>query len=292
MQPWVRAAMLAALVWAAGGCGGYYTLTLSDHVAAAGDTAVIVARLHRNDFFVLDLPMRGMPMRFRIGGGEERGGYTDKIGYAGTTVPTPDVPGRYLLTADVSDHEGEEVGSQAYAYVWEADKPVLAVDLSCLPDLAHPQRGAAKAVLERFAKTGHVLYVTRKAVKEHELAHSKLMACGYPDGPVLLWRRERWHLVTGKYKMPYVVVESRLVSQLAEIKKVFPKLQRGLCDSDIAAEAFVAAGLSPAVVGKSYSTYLATCYDSWQALDAEGFRDQTVPAGRAAPARGVSVPLR
>ena len=159
----------------------------------------------------------------------------------------------------------------AYLYVWDAARPIMAVDLDSLPYLGHPDAPAAKAVLRRFAKKGNVLYLTRQKVEEHDLAHGKIMACEYPDGPVLLWRRQRSHIVReGRFRIPRVVVETRLVSQLDQIKRMFPGLKKGLSGSSLAADAFAKAGLTCTVVGELPRALDARWYESWQALADSG----------------------
>ena len=82
-RPWI---VIIAGMLSCGGCGGYYTLTAGDHLAAVGQDTPVVVRLQRNDFFFLNLGAKDAVMRFRIGEGVERAAYTDKLGYAGTTV--------------------------------------------------------------------------------------------------------------------------------------------------------------------------------------------------------------
>jgi len=242
--------LLAAIVL--NGCGGHYTLTVGDHVGAIGRDAPVVARLQRNDFFVLDLAVKEALMRFRVGDGTERGAYTDKLGYAGTTVASPSAPGRYPLTVDHGDFEGEEVHAEAMMFVWDPARTVVAVDADSLPVAWDARADHARAALKRLAEDANILYLTREALHSHAAIHNKLAAAGYPDGPVLLWQRQRWHIVRGgRYKLPRVVVESRLVSQLPELRKMFPKLSIGLCTSKIAARAFAAAGMQAVVIGRA-----------------------------------------
>ena len=261
-------AAVAALALGTGGCGGHYILLVPDHVVPVGAEVAVVAQLRRNDFFVLDLVVRGAAMKFRVGRGRMRAAYTDKLGYAGALVPVPDRSGRYRLSVRHTDPEsGEEIAGGAYLYVWDAARPVLAVDLESLPYLGQADLPAARAVLRRFARDGNVLYLTRRRGSEHDLAHGRIMACEYPDGPVLLWRRKRWHVVRGgRLRLPVVVVESQLVSQLAEIRRMFPALKGGLCGSDLAAKALAEAGLSCTFVGKVPRSPQARWYQSWQVL--------------------------
>jgi len=266
---------LALLTAVAGGCGGQYILTVSDQLAPPGGEAVAVVRLQRNDFFVLSLAVEGAVMRFSIDQGPQRGAYTDKIGYAGASVPVPGAVGRYDLQVAHLDRQGDEVRASAPVYVWETEKPIIAADLDSLP-LVGPAAQEAQAALARLACGANVLYMTRKGVDEHASLHEYLAGAGYPDGPVLLWQRERWHIVrAGRYKLPRVVVESRLVGQLSQLRVMFPKLTTGVCDSKLAAKAFLEAGLRCVIVGEAKidagdAPDRITRYPSWADLPGSG----------------------
>jgi len=235
---------------ALGGCGGHYILTATDTLAPAGGEAPVVCRLQRNDFFVLALTVDKALVRYSINGGPMRGVYTDDLGYAGTTVPVPDEPGRYRLLIEHTDSEtGDEAAVEKPLYVWDASKPAVAVDLDCLPWLWPAAFPHARTALQKVAGDANVLYLTRRQPSRHERAHARLRAAGFPDGPILMWQRERWHIVRGKYRIPRIVVESRLVNQLPLIKETFPNLKTGVCDSSLAAKAFADAGMDVVVIG-------------------------------------------
>jgi len=257
------------------GCGGHYTLTVGDHVGAVNQDAPVVVRLQRNDFFVLNLAVKDALMRFRVGDGAQRGAYTDKLGYAGTTVLSPSKPGRYPLIVDHGDSEGEEVRGEAMMFVWDPARAVVAVDADSLPVAWDEQADSAQAALKRLAENANILYLTREDLRSHGAIHDKLAAARYPDGPVLLWRRQRWHIVRGgRYKLPRVVVESRLVSQLPDLRKMFPKLSTGVGASKIAARAFAAAGMQPVVVGANVDVPKAVHRESWADLAKRAIGDR------------------
>ncbi len=241
-------------LWVLSGCGGYYTLTAGDHVAATGEEAPIVVRLQRNDFFVLNLAVKQAAMRFQAADGPQRAAYTDKLGYAGTTVPAPVEPGRYTLRVDHMDFEGEEVAAETALYVWPADVPLLAVEADTLPEDGDDQLQEARQALEEVTQHASVVYLTRDGPDKHEELHQQLTDAGYPDGPILLWQRQRWHIVRGgRWNWPRVVVENRLISQLLELRKRFPNLSQGICTSKLAAKAFAEAGLRAVIVGDAGS---------------------------------------
>jgi hypothetical protein len=244
--------MVLAALAAASGCGGQYILTVPDQVARAGGQTTAIVRLQRNDFFVLTPAVKDAPMRFRVADEKERGAFTDKLGYAGTTVPVPARPGPHRLRVTHLDRFGDEVVAEAPVYAWDPNRPVIAVDMDCLPGLTLGSSAQASRALQRLAASAKVLYLTRRSTRRHAETHKMLERAGYPDGPVLAWQQQRWHIVReGRFRLPRVVVESRLVSQLPELRKLFPKMDVGVCDAHLAAEAFAAAGLKVLLVGRT-----------------------------------------
>ncbi len=249
----IRNLILAGLLASCcGGCGGDYILTVPDQAAPAGGEAPAVIRLQRNDFFVLAPAVEEAAMRYRVvretgTEGAQRGAYTDDLGYAGALVPVPEEPGVYTLRVSHLDREGEEVVEEAPVYVFDPACPLVAVDMDALPSLGDP--GPVAAALARLADEANLLYLTRRTVDRHESLHEDLAENGYPDGPVLLWQRQRWHIVReGTLRLPRIVIEEQLVSRLPELKQLFPELRYGLCRSQLAAEAFCAAGLTVVAV--------------------------------------------
>lgn len=266
--PWLWLGVVAL-----GGCGGQYILTVPDQLAAAGGLTATVVRLQRNDFFVLAPAVEEAAMRLRIADGPERGAYTDEFGYAGAAMAAPAKPGRYALTVKHLDIFGDEVVGEGPVYVWAADRPAVAVDLDCLPGLWLGDAKDAAGALRGLATKPNILYLTRRSTRDHAAAHEQLRKAGYPDGPILLWRRQRWHIVRdGRLKLPRVVVETRLVNQLPEVRKMFPKLDVGICDSSLAAKAFAAAGLRCVVVGPPAGAAGegVTRHESWADLAQKG----------------------
>lgn len=233
-----------------GGCGGYYLLTVPDQIASPGGAAVPVARLQRNDFFVLALPVPDAPLRFQIANGPQRGCGTDEDGYGAVRFAAPAETGRYPLHVMLQDVEGEEINATVPLYVWDPSRAVLAVDLEVLPPEGSAGETAAAWALQSLACDLRILYLTRDQRPTQRSVHERLRRGGYPDGPVMLWQRERWRLDESG-TIPRVVVESRLVSQLGELKLEFPGLWAGLCHSDLARKAFQAAGMKSVIVGPS-----------------------------------------
>ena len=231
------------------GCGGQYILTVPDQVAQTGGQTVVVARLQRNDFFVLAPPIEGAALRLRVHEQGERAAYTDRLGYAGAAVPVPAQEGLYTLRIDHMDSEGDEAAATAPVYVWNAQTPVAAVDLDALDtDSAQPGEAARAALQKLAARPVRIVYLTHRRINRHAEIHRRLAELNLPDGPVLLWQREFWHisyvpgLIPG-IKIPTVKIETRLVSQLSGLKQTLPKLQAGIAGSDAACRAFLAAGL-------------------------------------------------
>ncbi len=267
-----RAKLICVLVFALGGCGGEYILTAPDHIAPVGREAVVVVRLQRSEVYKLARSVKNALLQFRIASGPERAAYTDDLGYAGTTVAVPARTGRYRMAITHQDNEGDIITGEAAIYAWDAPKPVVAVDLDCLPAHGSRDTEAAWSALIRIGARANILYLTRRCASEHQRIHEEMKMAGYPDGPVLLWQRERWHIRRcGRYRMPKVIVESRLVSRLVEIRKIFPGLKVGVCTSALAAGAFADAGMEPLVVGRTeVGVTNVTRRKSWVDLAAAG----------------------
>lgn len=286
-----------------GGCGGHYLLLVPDQLAPAGQETVPVTRLLRNDFFVLNLPVRDAVIEYRLGEAKERAAYTDDIGYAATAVPVPTKLGRYDLTVRHMDYESEVVETDVPLYVWDRAMPVVAVDLDSLPRTtvdrwsalkqsltfysARPKKDsaaeaaaptaeagmqAAAAALKQIAQRANILYMTRQDVRDHASLHEWLARGGYPDGPVLLWQRQTWHIVReGTYRIPKIVIESRMVGQLGEIRKQFPKLTTGVTAAGLSAKGFTDAGLKAVVIGAPLAAPAGSSKRaSWQDLASQG----------------------
>jgi hypothetical protein len=245
----VRPILFAALL-AAGGCGGQYTLTVGDHVGAAGGEAPVVARLQRNDFFVLNLASPDVLLRFHLDDEGPRAAYTDKRGYAGTTLVVPAQAGCRPLRVDLLDVEGREVTVEGRLYALDADRPVVAVALDDLPPRDSPEAKVAAEALRTLAGQAAIVYLTREPVRRQPRLHSRLARRDLPDGAILPWQRQRWH-VDRTGRIPKVVIETRLVSQLPELREALANLAVGICSSPQAAQAFAAAGMAPIVIGEA-----------------------------------------
>ena len=264
-----QAIALTLLCVISSGCGNYYTLAAGQHLGAVGEETPVVVRLRGNDFFFLDLGVDGAAMRMRVGDGPERIAYSDKLGYAGTIVLAPDKPGVYPLYIDHLDREGDEVHAEAPLFVWNPAKPVIAVDGDSLPAGDSAQAAAAKAI-RSLAEQANIIYLTRKGIADHAELGGMLEGLGYPEGPVLLWRRQRWHIVR-EGRFPKIVVESRLVSQLSELRQIFPKLSSGVCTTELAAGAFEDAGMQAVIVGRQGDAQSGRSYRaSWSDLGSQG----------------------
>ena len=258
---------MLALSAAVTGCGGQYILTTPDHAGPAGGETTIVVRLQRSEVYKIAPPVTEALLRFRTGDDEMRGAYTDKLGYAGTTVAIPATPGLYTVMVSLQDTEGDEASESVRVYAWDPARPIVAVDMDSLPLAGRAGAKDAIAALAGIAQRANVLYLTRRSVARHGQGHGQLRVSGYPDGPILLWRRQRWRIVrTSRFKVR-VIVDKRLVSQLAELRKVFGGLATGICTSSLAARAFAQAGMKSVVIGRAeVSSPNVTRHQTWADL--------------------------
>lgn len=231
-----------------GGCSGGYVLTVPDQVAPAGGDATVVIRLQHHEFAGYYPAVKGACIGYRAGDGPQRGAFTDKDGYAGAHVPAPALPGRYHVVVHHIDKNGVESRQMAPLYAWEPARPIVAVDMDCLPKGGHG-RVASQASLAAIAQNSNIIYMTRQGVAAHGRLHGELKSAGFPDGPILPWQHQNWR-VEQDGKMPRVIVESRLVSQLASMRKSFPNLAVGICNDSVAAESFARAGMKVVIIGQ------------------------------------------
>ena len=254
-------AMLACI--ATSGCGGFYVLTVPDHVASADKTAVATLRLQRNDFFVLTLAEEGRPMRFSItpvgaahndsSNEYEMSARTDDNGYAGVPFsmansPVNGTPGIYDLHIKLQDMRGFRLNTISKLYVWDPKKPVVVVELNAIPMMMGGLNNATK-VLKQLKKKANIVYLTDVYMKDYSSVHQQLKDFDYPDGPVLLWEYRRWRIEKlGRFGMRMIRFSPHLDSNLALLKKQFPNLQKGICITPDAINAFNEAGIQPLVV--------------------------------------------
>ncbi len=268
MQVVRKSPVLLFVLAAVCGCSGHYIMTVPDQVASTGGENAAVMRLQRNEFLRLALAVEKAPIRFSIDGGPERCGYTDKLGYAGAVLTAPDKPGVYTMTVNLQDSDGEEVSTQVPVYVFSGDAEVCAVDLDCLPKGLDKKTTDAIAAMQQIAESANIIYFTSKSISNNVNLHRELAAMGYPDGPILLWHSERWHIVR-QGRWPKIVIESKMVSQLPQLREMFTGMTRGVCTSQAAAKSFAEVGMGVIMIGSGkVTTDKTTRYNSWAELSA------------------------
>ena len=287
-----------------GGCGGYYILSVPDQIGSTDGDIVPICRLQRQEVFLYFRPQEGASMRFRVFAtekaalhpvgdrhvaknllGQERAARTDELGYAAVAlsmdeVPVDSKPGLYTIKVSLQDPTGEEKQVIAPVYVWDANKPVIGVDITALPKAQDATSEIAQKALNLVAKSANILYLTREDKPSQAHQHQWLADNGYPDGPVRLWQRERWHLVrSGPLRLPRIVIETRLVSQLADMRQTFTNLKTAIAGSDLAAKAFENAGIDYHAVGPGKKLLVdgPANNSSWKAL-LDQWSKETQPA--------------
>lgn len=250
-------------------------MSVPDQVGPAGGDTVAVARVQRSEVWLLKQDVEEAALRFQVADMTERGAYTDKLGYAGTTVPLPEKPGRYEMSVSYLDRYGDEAVQSVPAFAWPAEAKVAAVELDVLNFGKGTDRDSA--ALQKIAQNYRIIYMTEEPVSEHRKIHKKLADAGYPQGPVLPWKQKKWHLVfRGRFRVPRILIEDRLVSQLDTLKDVFPNLSAGIAESSSAAATFQQAGLAVAIVGGASAPSKARVQ---RAADLQELADEGLDAG-------------
>jgi len=218
------------------GCGGGYVMTAGDQLAPAGGEAATVIRLQQSELPLVTPPARDVAVRFCVADCPQRSARTDKNGYAAAAVPLPAAPGSYEMTVAIQDTQGEEARWAVRTFAWDADRPVVAIELDALP---HDGKALleARAALAAMAQRANILYLTRQEIDDLDECRRCLQADDLPDGPVLSWHRTRW---------PH----KGIVSPLPALREQFPYLEVGIGASKLAMAAFEQAGMKGLAVGE------------------------------------------
>lgn len=268
----MRIAAIVLIAAALGGCSGKYILTVPDQVAPADGHAPAVVRLQQYEFGSLRRRIEDALLRFSVASLTEKGAFTDELGFAAMAAAVPAKPGKYELLVQMQNAAGDEVAAKAPVYVWAKDSEIVAIDADSLPMSDVGETSLTRKALSRIAVDAHIIYLTRRHAEDVHLVRDALQNARMPDGPVLVWRQSYWHLVrTGRLRMPKLVYEAHLVSDLSLLREIFSGLKIGISSSRSAIEAFSAAGMSPLVVGGARSKYSSQIQGaSWSSLAANG----------------------
>ncbi len=247
---------LLVLVGAANlaGCGGAYILTVPQQVGPAGGEAAVIARVERSEIFLLATPVDKGPVSFTLTGdaASTRAGYTDKLGYAGAVLKMPETPGKYEFVAQIQDSRGASARKYSTVHVLDPREPVAAVDLDSILAGGVEDTSAAADALTKLAADLQLVYLTRKNSAAHADLQASLAKIGLPTGAILTWTHQRWRVSRdGKLNLPRLVFESRMVSQLANLRKALPGLTIGICNSQVAGRAFAEAGMRAVLIGQT-----------------------------------------
>jgi hypothetical protein len=227
------------------GCGGGYVMTVPDQVVPAGRQAALIAMLQHYEVYKWARPEEGSVLRFSIDDGPMLAAYTDKLGYAGVTMPAPSVDGVYRISVHHMDPDGDEAMGCGWLFVWDPRRAVTAVDL----DAVGEEDSSAAEALVRVARDSNIIYLTSDPGWHDMKARRRLERQMLPNGPILLWQREKWRLTQDdRLRTPKLVIDTRMVSPLEQLRELFPTLCRGITASQDSADAFAAAGLTPVVI--------------------------------------------
>ncbi|RPI63003.1 MAG: hypothetical protein EHM48_03165 [Planctomycetaceae bacterium] len=260
--------LAGAAMLAAGGCEGRYIYTVPEQIAPAGGEVPVVVRLNRSEVGPFAPPLKDAPVQFRIDDGPVRAAYTDKEGYAAAMVPAPAKEGVYFMSVYTSDKNGRWACGFTPVYVCDKNRRIVAVDLETILSHKFGPADDAKAALGKVAENANIVYLTKRSPAEYRSIRAGLKARGLPDGALLTWQRQYWY-VDNTRQIPRMVVEDRLVNQLAGLKQTFPLFDTAICDTDLAARTFVTAGLQVIVLGSekvSVSGPKVTLCKTWSEL--------------------------
>ncbi|HET6429337.1 MAG TPA: hypothetical protein VFJ30_13055 [Phycisphaerae bacterium] len=255
-----RLMLLALALPALGGCGGGYILTAPDTTAVAGQAAPVVVRLQRQEFWLHCPPVPDAPMTFRLADGQVWCARSDKRGYAAVALPAPAEPGRHEVKVHLQDNFGDTVAGAMSLYVLPADRPVVAVDLDCLP--ADPDRaGPAVEALKRVGATSEIVYLSQEHGTSPAAAHALLDGLGCPDGAVVPWKADDpWY---ARMPLPWRKPAS---SVPASLRARIPGLWAAVSSNPAAVDRFKEAGLKAVLVGETVEARPDEQTETWPNL--------------------------
>jgi len=259
MKMTIHVLLLSAVVLA--GCSGEYILVAPDVAGVPGEAAPVVVRLQRREFWFHAPPAEGVPVLFDLASQAQRAGRTDEDGYTGVAIRIPRTPGKYLIELSVQDVKGDTAAGEALVYSLDPNAPILAVDLDALPRLGPGVKDAAHT-LARLQGEAQIVYLTQGYARKPAKAHDVLSGAGYPEGPVLPWRKSTWWQRRRWWG-------ASAGEALVDLKTRLPRLQWGLTSSSSAARTLTAAGLEPLVVGWKLSGG-GKHFDSWRSVTLTG----------------------
>lgn len=252
------------------GCSGEYILTVPDVVCPAGAQAELVFKLQRREFWRITPPQKDAAVIVQLPSGDSRCIRTDRNGYAAVAFVVPFKPGVYGVELYYQDDEGRSISAEGSVYSLLPDKPVVLVDLDCLPRGGRDLK-SARAAIERLGQAVQLVYFSERVGSSCTVARRLLRMRGYPVGPVVFfkkyprwYRRYRfdpgWH---AKWFKPRST-DSNIVSLRRRLKKLDWAITTDLS----AAEALIQAGLKVVIIGKGKRMITeARRVNSWDDLD-------------------------
>lgn len=256
-------AAIAALSALVAGCNGEYILTVPEQVAPAGGEAAVVARLQRREVGPVLLAAGDASVSMRVQDGPTRGAYTDTQGYAAATVPVPQAPGVYHAALEHIDKDGHEVRTFVPVYVWDPQRPVIAVDVDGLEASWTAKSGDAAKAMQKLGERYNIVYLSSRSVTEHAKLHVSLQAAGLPDGAVISWESSHMFIGGGNGQFN--------AAQLTLLQKAFPHLEAGLTNRNAAAAVFSGIGMKTVAIGpEKVSAPRTTTRASWTEVANKG----------------------
>lgn len=231
-----RFAVLQVVLCVVCGCGGGYVMTAGDQLAPAGGEAATVIRLQQSELPLIAPAARDVAVRFFVGDGPQRAARTDRSGYAAVAVPVPPAAGTYEMTVALQDTQGDEASWPVRTFVWDAQQPVVAVELDAIPDEGQAMSDA-RAALASLARRANIVYLTSESLGDLDECRQFIQAAKLPDGPVLAWRKKPWP-------------RRGIISPLPALRETFSRLETGVGRGKLAMSAYQAAGMKAVAIGK------------------------------------------
>lgn len=244
--------VLSALSACCGGCSGAFVLAVPDAAGPAGGDAAVTTRLMRNDFFLVNWPLKNEPVTFSLGE-HRRASYTDDDGYASAALPVPETPGQYWVRVHHQDDVGDEGEQRLRLYSLGPETPTAVIDHEALEETDQPSRAGEQ--LHRLVAAGvQIVYVSDDSAAE---VHDDLAGWACPDGPVLGWRVQR----------DWLGRRSGVKSPVTQLTRDVPVLA-GVAGDDDAQRNFAALEIMPIALHDGPAIWAAVGANDWvEAVD-------------------------
>jgi hypothetical protein len=170
-------------------------LNVTDVIARPYEQVDLVAHLELRSSLLTTGRLSAIAIRFERGGEWLGTGRTDSTGKATVKCDAGSGTWEYRASAVIGDRQYRSLGR---VYVWEADKPIVAIDIDETvirsnyaslvldPFDKSPPMPQSRPVIERLSERYGIVYISARARLFRDKTQHWLDEHGYPPGPIAL----------------------------------------------------------------------------------------------------------